>query len=91
MTDDTTPRDTYAAQLARLKEVVSALEKGDAPLEEAVALYKEGLTLAKDCRTRLETARHEVDILAKAASSDEPDDADDADDTDTADQEDTDA
>ncbi|GAB7080403.1 exodeoxyribonuclease VII small subunit [Megalodesulfovibrio paquesii] len=62
---DPTPRDRYDAQVARLKEVVTALERPDVPLEEAVALYKEGLTLARDCRTRLEQARHEVEQLAR--------------------------
>ncbi|AGW14526.1 exodeoxyribonuclease VII small subunit [Megalodesulfovibrio gigas] len=60
-----TPRDTFEARATRLKEVVAALEKPDVPLEEAVALYKEGLTLARDCRQRLEQARHEVELLTR--------------------------
>lgn len=55
----------FEDQLARLKDVVAALEKGDVPLESAVRLYKEGLTLSRQCRQRLETARHEIDQLAR--------------------------
>ncbi len=47
----------YEAAMARLQEVVAALEAGDLPLERGVALYKEGLGLSRACRERLRTAR----------------------------------
>jgi exodeoxyribonuclease VII small subunit len=50
----------FEEQLARLQTIVDALENGDLPLEKGVALYKEGLTLAKTCRTTLENAKNEV-------------------------------
>ncbi|MCA1945360.1 MAG: exodeoxyribonuclease VII small subunit [Desulfovibrio sp.] len=59
------PRETFEARAARLKEVVAALEKPEVPLEEAVALYKEGLALARDCRQQLEQARHDVELLSR--------------------------
>jgi len=57
-------KETFEDRLARLKDVVDRLERGDLPLEEGVALYKEGLALAKACGRQLETARHEVRIVS---------------------------
>ncbi|EGB16211.1 Exonuclease VII small subunit [Pseudodesulfovibrio mercurii] len=57
--------DTFEDRLERLKLVVEQLERGDLPLEEGVALYKEGLTLVKACGKQLETARHEVKLVSE--------------------------
>lgn len=58
-------KETFENKLDRLKEIVEKLERGDLPLEEGVALYKEGLKLAKACGKQLETARHEVKIVSE--------------------------
>ncbi len=50
----------FEDQLTRLRTIVDALEDGELPLEKGVALYKEGLTLAKSCRATLEKAQNEV-------------------------------
>lgn len=51
---------SFEERLERLKEIVAALEKGDLPLEEGVALFKEGQTLSKECSGQLAKARNEV-------------------------------
>ena len=58
-------KETFEKRLERLKEIVERLERGDLPLEEGVALYKEGLKLAKACGKQLEGARHEVKIVSE--------------------------
>nr|WP_287410882.1 exodeoxyribonuclease VII small subunit [Pseudodesulfovibrio sp.] len=58
-------KDTFEKKLERLKEVVDKLERGDQPLEEGVALYKEGLELVKGCGSQLENARNEVRIVSE--------------------------
>ncbi|MGL1862747.1 MAG: exodeoxyribonuclease VII small subunit [Pseudodesulfovibrio sp.] len=58
-------KETFENKLDRLKEIVDRLERGDLPLEEGVALYKEGLKLAKACGKQLEGARHEVTIVSE--------------------------
>lgn len=55
---------TFEQRLERLRNIVTRLEGGDLPLEEGVALYREGLELAKGCGKQLETARHDVKILS---------------------------
>ena len=38
-------KPTFATAMAELEEVVRKLEQGDAPLEEAIDLYKKGMEL----------------------------------------------
>jgi exodeoxyribonuclease VII small subunit len=53
----------FEKRLARLKGVVESLEQGDLPLEEALALYKEGLALAAELGKQLESAKNEVRLV----------------------------
>lgn len=48
--------------MARLQEIVTALEDGRQPLEKGIALYKEGAACARFCREQLEKARHEISV-----------------------------
>lgn len=52
----------FERRLERLRQIVERLEQTDLPLEEGVALYKEGLQLAQACRQELERARHEITV-----------------------------
>jgi len=68
---------SFEARLERLKGVVDALERGELPLEEALALYKEGLSLAGELGRQLEGAKNEVrlaqdGILKEFAALDNP-------------------
>ena len=65
---------TFEERLARLQAIVTTLEAGDSPLEESVALYKEGLAHAAACREQLEKARHEIRRCTETGT--EPFDAD---------------
>lgn len=69
----------YEAAMARLQEVVAALEAGDLPLERSVALYKEGLGLSRACRERLRTARNEIRLFTESGLVDFDEVGDDAD------------
>lgn len=51
--------------LERLEKIVDQLEKGDIPLEQALALFEEGMKLSTSCRSELETAEGRVEILLK--------------------------
>ena len=35
-------KQTFEQNMTRLEEIVTALERGDAPLEESLALFQEG-------------------------------------------------
>lgn len=55
----------FEKALERLEEVVRLLEKGDAPLEEAIQLFDEGMKLAHHCGKKLEWAEQQVEMLVK--------------------------
>lgn len=49
--------------MARLEEIVSLLERGDAPLEQAMALFEEGAKLLRECTKQLDEAEQKVTLL----------------------------
>lgn len=51
---------TFEESLARLDEIVKALERGDRPLEEALALFEEGTRLIRSCGKTLDEAEQKV-------------------------------
>jgi exodeoxyribonuclease VII small subunit len=57
--------NTFEKTLSRLMEVADAMEQGDASLDESMALYKEGLALAKTCGEWLNRYEAEVTLLQK--------------------------
>lgn len=56
---------TFEQALHRLEEIVSLLERGDAPLDQSLELYEEGAALVRRCNTALEQAERRVTILMK--------------------------
>ncbi|MDI9461398.1 MAG: exodeoxyribonuclease VII small subunit [Saccharofermentanales bacterium] len=51
---------SYESAVERLEEIVNLLEKGDAPLEESLDLFREGVTLAKACEEKLSALTEEI-------------------------------
>lgn len=51
---------TFEQAMGRLEEIVKRLEQGDAPLEEALALFEEGTQLLGGCSARLDSAEQKV-------------------------------
>ena len=58
---------TFEDNLARLEEIVAALEKGDAKLAESLKLFEEGTKLVNDCGAMLDKAEQRVVKLSKGA------------------------
>jgi len=53
----------FEAALARLEEIVGALERGDAKLEEGLALFEEGIALSRRCQELLADAEGRIQKL----------------------------
>jgi exodeoxyribonuclease VII small subunit len=49
-----------------LEEIVARLERGDVPVDEAIALFRRGEELHKACVERLETAQLRIEELSLA-------------------------
>ena len=58
-------KKNFETQLKRLQTIVESLESGELALEKSVALYKEGMTLSKECRQQLESARNEIRLFTE--------------------------
>ena len=56
---------TFEASLKRLDEIVSRMERGDVPLEEALSLFEEGTKLIAACSKELDQAEQTVVRLMK--------------------------
>lgn len=53
----------FESSLARLEELVTMLERGDAPLEQAMSLFEEGAKLLRECTRQLDEAEQKVALL----------------------------
>ncbi|HEV8201604.1 MAG TPA: exodeoxyribonuclease VII small subunit [Candidatus Polarisedimenticolia bacterium] len=58
---------SFEDALARLEEIVVALEGGDRPLEESLKLFEEGIALTRQCASRLDHAQRRIDLLSRDA------------------------
>lgn len=59
----------FEASMLRLEEIVNLLERGEAPLEQAMKLFEEGAALLRDCTARLDEAEQKVSILTAGEDS----------------------
>ena len=50
----------FEESMTRLDEIVRLLERGEAPLEQSLALFEEGTALMKKCTTMLDRAEQKV-------------------------------
>ena len=57
---------TFEQNMQRLEAIVRSLERGDAPLEESLSLFREGTELVRICGTLLDNAQLEVKKITTA-------------------------
>lgn len=55
----------FEAAVARLEEIVRAMEQGDLPLEQSLQLFEEGTGLVKSCNQLLSQAELKIAQLMK--------------------------
>lgn len=72
MSDPSEPEPSFEASTARLAHVVEELERGDLPLERALALFEEGVRLARTAQTRLDRAERRVEELLGVDAKGQP-------------------
>ena len=58
---------TLEQSLTRLEQIVKQMERGDVPLEQALALFEEGTGLVSSCTRLLDEAELKVVQLTKGA------------------------
>ena len=57
---------TFEESMARLEQIVRAMERGDVALEEAVELLQEGTELGRSCQKLLDDAQLQVKKIMTA-------------------------
>ena len=58
---------TFEASMARLEQIVRAMERGDVALEESLKLFQEGTELVRNCQKLLDEAQLQVKKIMTAA------------------------
>ena len=59
---------SFEQSMERLDAIVKQLEKGEAPLNESLALFEEGTALIATCGKMLDSAEQKVVMLKKGES-----------------------
>ena len=57
----------FEAALEELEALVTRMEEGELPLEEALRLFERGIRLTRDCQQALREAEQKVDLLMEKA------------------------
>lgn len=60
----TEPTD-FEQAITELDQIVRALEQGDLPLEQSLALFERGVKLSRFCHERLEDAEKRIQVLTE--------------------------
>lgn len=65
MSEATSPDEnmTFETALKALDDIVRKLESGEAPLDDAIALYERGNMLRALCQKRLDAAKARIDAI----------------------------
>jgi len=53
----------FEQSLSELEALVTRLEQGDVPLEDALKTFERGVALTRQCQTLLRTAQQKVEVL----------------------------
>jgi len=56
---------SFEEALKGLEAIVARLEAGDAPLEETIRLFEEGMKLSAICQQRLDEADRRIELLLR--------------------------
>ena len=57
---------TFEQSMARLEQIVRAMERGDVALEESLKLFQEGTELVRNCQKILDEAQLQVKMIMTA-------------------------
>ena len=63
MTDKAVDTMSFEEAMAALEQVVGALERGEVPLDQSIALYERGAKLKAHCAEKLRDAEEKVELI----------------------------
>ncbi|MBN2332932.1 MAG: exodeoxyribonuclease VII small subunit [Deltaproteobacteria bacterium] len=56
-------KTSFEASLKKLEDIVARLEAGDIPLDQSLKLFEQGISLVRQCSSRLDEVEKKVQIL----------------------------
>jgi exodeoxyribonuclease VII small subunit len=59
----------FESALAQLESLVTRLESGDLPLDEALRTFEQGVRLTRECQGALSAAQQKVQVLLQRGGS----------------------
>ncbi|MFC5403934.1 exodeoxyribonuclease VII small subunit [Cohnella soli] len=59
------PAISFEQAMEKLEHIVAKLESGDVPLEMAIELFQEGMSLSKLCGQKLEQVERRIEMLVE--------------------------
>ncbi|MFB9277346.1 exodeoxyribonuclease VII small subunit [Cohnella cellulosilytica] len=59
---------SFELAMEKLETIVAKLESGDVPLETAIELFQEGMTLSRLCGQKLEQVERRIEMLVEGDS-----------------------
>ena len=59
---------SFEEKIGELERIVQAMEKGDAPLDDMLKNFEDGIKIARECTKVLDDAEKKVSILTKKPS-----------------------
>jgi len=62
---DKKPSADFETSLKRLETLVTQMEQGDMPIEDALKAFEEGIGLTRECQTILDQAEQKVQVLVE--------------------------
>jgi exodeoxyribonuclease VII small subunit len=67
-----TPPKSFEAALEELERILNQIESGQTPLEESLAQYERGNFLIQHCRSVLNSAEKQIEMLNKGTDAPPP-------------------
>ena len=63
MTAQNSGKPAIEELISRLEEITRNIENPETGLEKSISLYEEGLTIADNCKKRLQDARKKIEVI----------------------------
>lgn len=67
MAENSKKEISFEEALERLNEIVKALEHSDAPLDDSLKLFEEGVALIKRCNNQIDLAETKIKQLVRSS------------------------
>ncbi|SFE31189.1 exodeoxyribonuclease VII small subunit [Alteribacillus iranensis] len=63
MEEEKTNEVSFEEAMEKLEQIVEKLEEGEVPLEKAITMYQEGMSLSQVCHDKLQKVEKQMDQI----------------------------